>query len=152
MKKRSKYYRRSLGRYIGKEATLECSEFRITKANEDDIMYMILEHPKVKKIHGVHIKNDWTINHLWVQIPAEKTDYFKKYFSLMRKVLITGNIYEYEYEKSGRLQAGIELKNIEILKYRKDLAKKYQLSPGTLLSKKKMDEIIKNENLENSFR
>ena len=108
-------------------------------------MYMLLEKPSITKLSGKKVKNKWIINHLWVQIPENRIEYFEKYLSLMRKVQITGIVHEYQYENSGHLQAGVELANIQILKYRKDLAKKYKLRPGDLLSKKEMDNILEQE-------
>lgn len=145
MNRRSRHYRRSLGKNIGKEVTLECSEFKITSVDENGAMYMLLEKPSITKLSGKKVKNKWIINHLWVQIPENRIEYFEKYLSLMRKVQITGIVHEYQYENSGHLQAGVELANIQILKYRKDLAKKYKLRPGDLLSKKEMDNILEQE-------
>ena len=148
MPEKSFNYRRSLGRHLGKEVSIECSNFKITPVDEDGNMYMLLEQPKIVRMSGIHIKKDWIINHLWVQIPVEQTQYFERYLPLMRKVYITGFVYEYSYQ-SGYLQAGIKLRSIQVLKYRKDIAKKYKLLPGVQLSKSRMDSILEREALKN---
>lgn len=147
---KSKYYRRTLGRHVGKMVSLECSSFKVTPVDEDGTMYMVLEHPKIIKMSGETIRKDWIVNHLWVQIPPEKTQYFERYLPLMRKVLISGTVYEYNYS-GGALQAGVKLRDIQIMKYRKDIAKKYQLSPGQLLSKHAMDNILEREKVKKSL-
>lgn len=134
-------FRKILARYVNHEITLHCSQFEIRKKESGDAL-LVLREPAVLKIAGQGRKGNWIIDHLWVKVPKESVDYFEKYIALARKIKVDGDIHHYRYKDSGNPQVGVRAKNIQILKYKKDIAKKYHLSPGQALPKKTMDQIL----------
>ena len=97
------------------------------------------------RIGGIGRKGNWVFEHLWVSIPDEVAEYIEKYFPLIRKLSIYGRVYKYHYKDSGNPQVGVRATKISILKYNKNIAKKYNLRPGQLLSTDRMDSILKKE-------
>ena len=143
-------FRKVLALYTHHEITLHCNQFEMRqRENEEDIeTLLLLKEPAVLKIAGRKRKGTWIIDHLWIKVPKDRAAYFVRYLPLARKIKIDGDIYQYFYKESGNPQAGVKAKNIQILKYKKDIAKKYHLQPGQQLSKKTMEKILLQSNEE----
>ena len=137
-------FRAILARYIDHEITLHCSQFELRKREqeENNEVFLLLKQPAVLRIAGGKRKGNWIIDHLWIRIPKESAAYFEKYLPLARKIKIDGYIFQYFYKETGNPQAGVSAKNVQILKYKKDIAKQYHLHPGQQLPKKVMDQLL----------
>ena len=142
---KSHKYRSQLGRHIGKQITLECSEYRLGARNEEGNLYMLLCGPKILKIGNDKPKKDWKIGHLWIQVPADKEYYVERYLQLSRKIKVEGKVQEYNYSLSGKRQVGVKSSNVEILKYKKGFAKQFDLAPGKQLSEETMNHLLDRE-------
>lgn len=138
-------YRSALGRFVGHEVILECSDFRMI-TNERGEELMVLEHPKITKIRGVNGVKPFEVGHLWIHIPGKNLHRIRKYRSVARKLRIEGRIHEYVYKEAETVQVGVKASAVHILKYKKEIAKMFHLKPGDRLTSKQLNYLRIEEN------
>jgi hypothetical protein len=144
-------YRKKLGEHLGQKIVLECSDFRIDRDDDLGRCCMLLLKPRVIRIDGRSPDENWTIDHLWVNVPSGASNLAAKCAELASKMRITGVIHEYQYAITGQAQAGVRADNIEVLKIRKDIARRYNLSPDYTPTKEAIKRIISQEEIRNSI-
>ena len=144
-------YRTKLGKHIGQKIVLECSDFRIDKDEDLGRCCMLLIRPSVIRIDGRSPDKRWTIDHLWVNVPSGAASLAAKCAELACKMRITGEVCEYQYAITGQLQAGIRADSIKVLKLRKEIAKRYNLSADMAPTEEAIKRIIAQEEILSSI-
>ena len=138
---RSDNYRTALGSFIDHEIVLDCSSYRIVNDDVHGRTLLVLEKPTVIKVAGRTEKKPWTIGHLWVIIPKGDVRRIEKYRHIARKIRIEGRVREYRYKETELTQVGVHATKVSVLKYKKEIAKKFKLVPGQQLTKQQLKQI-----------
>ena len=144
-------YRTKLGEHLGQRIVLECSNFRIDKDEDLGRCCMLLIRPSVIRIDGRSPVKRWTIDHLWVNVPSGTSSTAAKCAELACRMQITGVVCEYQYAITGQLQAGVRADSIRVMKIRKKIAKRYNLSAGMTPTEEAIKRIIAQEEIRNSI-
>lgn len=129
-------YRGNLKPLIGSNISMDCDDFMLTKRNSNGRQFILLNSPKITKARGSG-KLNRRIGHLWCEVDGTTV----KYLRLANTIRITGRVYEYQKE-CGVMQVGIKVHKIDILKYDKDIATRYNLSGRERLPEHKMDKVL----------
>lgn len=139
MLEKDRFYRNCLDQNVGHGVKLTCSDFEIRERNDGE-KFLLLCNPEIIKIDHKRGKQRYPIklNHLWVKAPEG----FETYLGVARKIQVIGQIAEYPYKDKGTKQVGVKAKKVSIVKFRKDIAKRYGLSPNTKPTKEVLQEIL----------
>lgn len=144
-------YRKPLGKYIGRKIDLECSRFKVEVDENMGRYHILLFEPFVAKIDGRRLKGKLAIDHLWVKIPPGNCALTAKAAELACKICITGTICEYQYAVTGLLQAGVKADVVKVLKLRKEIARRYNLSANYAPAEESIKRIVKQENVRSAI-
>ena len=144
-------YRTKLGEHLGQKIVLECSNFRIDKDEDLGRCCMLLIRPSVIRIDGRSPDKRWTIDHLWVNVPSGASSPAAKCAELACKMRVTGEVCEYQYAITGQLQAGVRADSIKVMKIRKEIARRYNLSADMAPTEEAIKRIVAQEEIRNSI-